>query len=1101
VKPNAAKDKGDADKHLFQATLEKEKTVKIHFSFDSAAECNDWMAMITELIDQASPALFGLSVQDAALKTNRMVPSFIAYIISLLKPSMKTEGIFRLPGSQNVINDLKARYQEGEEPTLDSDVPTLASLLKVYFRELATPIVPASDVGKFFEAAGVSDPIKFSTALKDLVAKLPDPCRITLTHLIKFFKEVSTHSSVNKMDPANISIATAPSLIRAQSGKQDELAAATQSLRVVERMITDYANIFNTEDEAKATMQPLGPPASAPPADRPEFTAAERPVIATVLQQHHETFEACHFLRVLKCIPKSKNLEDALLVLGMNRIYVFSHGKADSDFPLLDLQEMSSPTSTYVTLTFGNSVSKNTSELKFRPCSTASFDIHVFLLTLRNNWQSLFVGAPSDTLKITIPQEERLKALVNSFQYPNLEDGCGGFVSAYQAYCDYFNVPPLEDFIWDMENLFANNYIRDFILSECVRKDKYPNDEMKCFMLCLAHNTWFSSIVADNQKLGNETALQLVNVFRTNRQVKALKLSNVGATAPVFLALAENILANPSCALNWINISLNSLDDKSVEKLGTALEKLSSLVHLDISGCGISKKAMPSLLDSLHKSTAICSSLEFLDISNNSLDSVDASRQLGLLLGKVKALRELNMANTSTNFLNVLAAFEKSPLISLNISDTKLTPKTQDDVTDFLKRSPLLQTLIMVNVNVSPIQLNDILTTHASLKLLDISDTDFGDEGVLALSEFLALRPEVAPKLAELSLNRIFPKRTKDRIQAIGALTNLLESRPITALRMRGGPKSQLKADLVPLVFGLINNDKLVLLDVAGNQCGDGLPVAFAKVLQHNHTIQTLYWDDNGTTMAGLRSFKIGLARNNSIRKMPLPVLDMANILKTETDLQAVVSLSSEIQEIVFDNALKAFVPPTSGSDDPSKAGLMQHSLSDPNLSPAIPKIAPPKKPIEAPRGRVASNLPNPVALPKESALMSAGAKKAITSVSSPAKKTPPHHPPPPTGSSAAATAPLPSLPSTSPPGSSYENRGHTKSISKASLHRASLLFAGASSVPLENDSSPLIISSLSPSSSSGSLSSLPSLPSLPSPTDRPSSFRSIKPANASTPK
>jgi hypothetical protein len=1064
VKVGTSKDKGDAEKHQFQANLEKDKSVKISFSFDSATECTDWIGLVNEQIDESSPALFGVSIADAALKTNCMVPTFITYIISLLKPGMATEGIFRLPGSQNLINDLKGRYAEGEEPQLDSDVPTLASLLKVYFRELSTPIIPPSHVGPFFEAANISDISKFSSSLKELVAKLDDPSRVTLTYLIKFFKEVASHSAQNKMEPANISIATAPSLLKPQSGK-DELSAATQSLRVVERMIVDYDHIFSHEDEAKATFQPMGMPTTSNPVDRPEMTAAERPIVTTVLTQHRETVDACYFLRVLKCLPKSKSMEDALLVLGMNRLYIFSHGKLDSDHPLLDLQEIASPTSVYVALTFGNSVSKNTTEVKFRPCSTASFDLHVIISRIRNNWQELFIGAPADTLKINVAGEERVKLLTSAFQTPNVDEGCGGFVKAYQAYSDYFGVPALEDFIWDLENLFANNYIRDFILSECVRKDKYPNEEVKCFMLCLAHNTWFSSINADNQKLGNETALQLVNVFRTNRQVRTLKLSNVGATSQVFVTLAENLLAIPYSALNWINISLNSLDDKAVEKLGASFEKLASLVHLDVSGCGISKKGMPTLLESLHKSAAICGTLEYLDISNNSMDSVDASRQLGLVLGKVKALRELNIASTSTNFLNVLAAFEKSNLSSLNISDTKVTPKTQDDITDFLKRSPLLQTLIMINVNVSPIQLNDILTTHSALKFLDISDTDFGDEGLLALSEFLFSRTEVAPKLAELNMNRVFPKRTKDRAQAINSLANLLESRPISALRMRGGPKSQLKIDLVPLVFGLINNDKLVLLDVAGNQCGDGLPLAFAKILQHNHTLQTLYWDDNGTTMAGLRSFKIGLARNTSIRKMPLPVLDMAAILKTETDLQAVVTLSSEIQEIVFDNALKSTAPSSANEGKPSP---LQQSLSDGSISPnaaapaattnnatatsaAIPKAAP-KKTIEQPRGRLQSTAPG---VPKDAPALS-GAKKGLGLSLGAMKKVGSPNPSSASSTSYTSSAPTTSLSPHSPhdgePSSDGSRpRGHSKSISKASVHRASLLFTGTS-LPLEDE-------------------------------------------------
>jgi hypothetical protein len=362
----------------------------------------------------------------------------------------------------------------------------------------------------------------------------------------------------------------------------------------------------------------------------------------------------------------------------------------------------------------------------------------------------------------------------------------------------------------------------------------------------------------------------------------------------------------------------------------------------------------------------------------------------------------------------------------------------------------------MVNVNVSPIQLNDILTTHPALTSLDISDTDFGDEGVLSLSEYLLSRPAITPQLSELNMNRVFPKRTKDRSQAMTTLANLLETRPIQSLRMRGGPKSQLKTDLVPLIFGLINNDKLVLLDVAGNQCGDGLPLAFAKILQHNHTLQTLYWDDNGTTVAGLRSFKIGLARNSSIRKMPLPVLDMAAILKTETDLQGVVTLSSEIQEIVFDNALKAthtpLVESTSSPHSLDSKPSIQPSLSDGSIpgvarTTGVTSIA--KKPVEAPRGRLQSV--NPVSA-KEAASSGGGivagfkkgmglGKKAPTA---PANLAPPS-PHQASGSSGHSSAEENSdLPA--PTG-----RGHSKSISKASVHRASLLFSGGA-LPLEDE-------------------------------------------------
>jgi hypothetical protein len=59
--------------------------------------------------------------------------------------------------------------------------------------------------------------------------------------------------------------------------------------------------------------------------------------------------------------------------------------------------------------------------------------------------------------------------------------------------------------------------------------------------------------------------------------------------------------------------------------------------------------------------------------------------------------------------------------------------------------------------------------------------------------------------------------------------------------------------------------------------------------------------------------FKIGLERNKTIKKMPLPLVDLANIIKAEhashtaqagSNLSEIVKLANEIQQLVFDNAL-----------------------------------------------------------------------------------------------------------------------------------------------------------------------------------------------------
>ena len=45
---------------------------------------------------------------------------------------------------------------------------------------------------------------------------------------------------------------------------------------------------------------------------------------------------------------------------------------------------------------------------------------------------------------------------------------------------------------------------KTFNVSEFVHKDKYPNDEFKALMAALQHNTWFTELICDGQKLGAE---------------------------------------------------------------------------------------------------------------------------------------------------------------------------------------------------------------------------------------------------------------------------------------------------------------------------------------------------------------------------------------------------------------------------------------------------------------------------------------------------------------------------------------------------------------------------------------------------------------------
>ena len=68
-----------------------------------------------------------------------MVTESIFFILGLYY-----RGLFRLCGSVARTRQLRQRWDQGERVDLEheGDIPTVASLLKLFFRELPVPIVP-----------------------------------------------------------------------------------------------------------------------------------------------------------------------------------------------------------------------------------------------------------------------------------------------------------------------------------------------------------------------------------------------------------------------------------------------------------------------------------------------------------------------------------------------------------------------------------------------------------------------------------------------------------------------------------------------------------------------------------------------------------------------------------------------------------------------------------------------------------------------------------------------------------------------------------------------------------------------------------------------
>lgn len=133
------------------------------------------------------------------------------------KGAIKEEGIFRLSGSNLVIKQLRERFNtEGDINLVTDDnfydIHAVASLLKLYLRELPTTILTRDLHMEFISATEVSDKREKMAALNELTQRLPLANATLLKYLISFLIRIINNADMNKMTVRNVGIVFSPTL-------------------------------------------------------------------------------------------------------------------------------------------------------------------------------------------------------------------------------------------------------------------------------------------------------------------------------------------------------------------------------------------------------------------------------------------------------------------------------------------------------------------------------------------------------------------------------------------------------------------------------------------------------------------------------------------------------------------------------------------------------------------------------------------------------------------------------------------------------------------------------------------------------------------------
>ncbi|XP_056102396.1 SLIT-ROBO Rho GTPase-activating protein 3 isoform X3 [Rhinichthys klamathensis goyatoka] len=196
---------------------------------------------------QYNHKLFSGDMLSFIQSTGQQIPLVVESCIRFINlHGLHHEGIFRVPGSQTEVNHIRDAFERGEDPLTDSesDIDSVAGVLKLYFRGLEKPLFPEESFSRLMECVQMENMTEKVVQIKTIVSTFPRPVIIVMRYLFAFLHHVSQYSDENMMQPYNLAVCFGPSLLRGVEMGGDEVTLAPQINDLVKTMILHHENIY-----------------------------------------------------------------------------------------------------------------------------------------------------------------------------------------------------------------------------------------------------------------------------------------------------------------------------------------------------------------------------------------------------------------------------------------------------------------------------------------------------------------------------------------------------------------------------------------------------------------------------------------------------------------------------------------------------------------------------------------------------------------------------------------------------------------------------------------------------------------------------------------
>ncbi|XP_046723363.1 rho GTPase-activating protein 24 isoform X2 [Silurus meridionalis] len=235
------------------------------FLSNSCGQGEEWLKSLNKGVWIPFTGVFGQRLEETVLYERRygdhMAPLVVEQCVDFIRDQGLMEvGLFRQPGQATLVKELQEAFDAGEKPSFDStDVHTVASLLKLYLRELPEPLVPFSRYQEFLICGKKipSDREQGLLELRNLLHELPVANFKLLKYICQFLNEVQSFSSTNKMSIQNLATVFGPNILRPKAEDPESIiggAAIVQHL--MSELIREHVMLFSRENNRKAPGSP-----------------------------------------------------------------------------------------------------------------------------------------------------------------------------------------------------------------------------------------------------------------------------------------------------------------------------------------------------------------------------------------------------------------------------------------------------------------------------------------------------------------------------------------------------------------------------------------------------------------------------------------------------------------------------------------------------------------------------------------------------------------------------------------------------------------------------------------------------------------------------